>query len=179
MVPVRIAEAEFYAEEGAAEAAAGKRKNASEDVVEASVVTDGELVADALELMARDGKVSVSFQCECSLPFLVLQLKDIGRFCSIEVTAESRGGEEHTLVYSSRATLARVGRTKATMPLMLSSGWNYLCLDVEDALHLAFGASLAVTTCVTVRSSCRLARVFFQDKRYEDRELPDFLRVLQ
>ncbi len=177
--PRAAAESEFYAEEGMAEAAAGRRKNTSEDVVEASIVTDGEIAAEALELMGRDGKVRLGFKCECSLPFLVLQLKDIGRFCAVELTVESRAGAEYTIELSSRASVARIGREKASLPLMIRPGWNYCCVDVEDVVHMAFGAHLAFTTGVTVKSSCRVARIFFQDKRYEDRELPAFLRVVK
>lgn len=174
-----VPEAEFYAEEGMAAVSAGKRKNASEDVLEGSIVTDGEVACEVLELMGRDGKVRVQFNCECRLPFLVFQIKDVGRFCAVEVVAEGKDGTEYTLELSSRATVARVGRQKAALPLMLGKGWNYCCLDVEDILHTAFGAKLAFTTRVAVKSSCRISKVFFQDKRYEDRELPDFLRVIK
>ena len=176
----RPAEAEFYAEEGEAEAAAGKKKVSSgEDIVEASIVKDGELGVEVLEMIGRGGIVRLTYNTECALPFLVLQIKDIGRFCSVEVTFESTDGQERTLTLSSKASVARVAKVTATLPLMLrQESWNYCCLDVEDLAFTAFGSKLSCTTRVVVASSCRVARVFFQDKRYEDRELPAFLRVI-
>jgi hypothetical protein len=173
------AEAEFYAEEQAEHAPGSRRINASEEVVEASVVKDGEIGADALEMVGGRTKVRLSFQCEIRLPFLVVHLKDIGKFCAFGVVCEARDGTELTLELRSNASLARVSSSKAVLPLILRPGWNYCCLDVEDIVHTAFGKVLALTTRVTVESSCRVSKVFFQDKRYEDRELPEFLRVIR
>ncbi|KAJ1407587.1 hypothetical protein B484DRAFT_309359, partial [Ochromonadaceae sp. CCMP2298] len=63
------------------------------------------------------------------------------------------------------------------VPLEIQEGWQYLCIDLEDLLANAFGASYAMCREVTVCGSCRLSKLYFQSQMYADVELPKFLRV--
>ena len=83
------------------------------------------------------------------------------------------------LEFSTRLSVTRIGTSACKMPLLLdAASWNYVCLDLQHLSHLAFGASYAYCKEVIVNANVAVARVFFQDRKYEDVELPAFLRVV-
>lgn len=58
-----------------------------------------------------------------------------------------------------------------------SSSWQHACLDLETLVAKAYGTQYLATLQVRIFASCRLHRVFFQDRRYSDAELPTYLKV--
>ena len=84
-----------------------------------------------------------------------------------------------TLEFSTRYSTTRVSASACKMPLLLDVGaWNYVCLDLQHLSNLAFGAPYNYCKEVTVTANVLIARVYFQDRKYEDVELPAFLRVV-
>ena len=86
-------------------------------------------------------------------------------------------GIKRHLICNSRQSTSRISKNSCSLPLELVDGWNYLCLDLKELTEAAFGVQYSSTLKVTVYSSTRLWRCFFQDKRYADIELPTHLRT--
>lgn len=147
------------------------------DPSEATVVKDEETKCEAIELYGRLAEMSIP--CRCDLPYLVMQVKDVDRFMSFEVTVVDHEKRIRKLVASNKQSMARVKAYECSMPLTLKKGWNYVCLDLPDLTQRAFGTQYQRTKNVTLRANCRVLRVYFQDRRYEDVELPAFLRVIK
>ena len=60
-------------------------ENEKQDMLsEVNVLTDAELKIEVVELMGP--KVRLAVPCRCDLPLLVLHLKDLEKFASIEIT---------------------------------------------------------------------------------------------
>ena len=72
----------------------------------------------------------------------------------------------------------KIKDAECSMPLTLTEGWNYVCLDLQSLVNNAYGTDLRRAICVQVFASCRLLRVFFQAQPYSDAELPKHLQVL-
>ncbi len=163
-----IEEARFYTEES----------GGSGEAREASVFVDKEVGVEVCELVGKD--VMLTFGCRCSLPFLVLHLRDVGRWCSIDLEVVDETKRVRTITATNKVSVARISADKAVLPLVLIGGrWNRVCLDLEDICSKAFGQKLAWTRLLRVGASLRVARIYFADAHYEDRALPPFLRVIQ
>jgi hypothetical protein len=162
-----IEEARFYSEESGS---GGEPR-------EASVFVDKEVGVEVVELVGKD--VRLSFGCRCSLPFLVAHVRDIGRWCAVEVEVVDESRRVRTIVATNRASVARISADRAVLPLLLlPRRWNRICLDLEDICAKAFGQKYTWTRHVRVDASLRVARIYFADAHYEDRALPPFLRVV-
>ena len=147
------------------------------DPSEAQVVKDDETKCEAIELYGA--RAVMEIPCRCELPYLVLQVKDVERFVSFTVTVVDHERRVRRLTVSNKQSMARVKAFECSMPLVLQTGWNYVCLDLADLTQRAFGTQYQRCKCVTLRSNCRVLRVYFQDRMYEDVELPAFLRVIK
>lgn len=145
---------------------------------EVEIVKDAELGIDAIDLAGPQARIVVP--CRAPLRYLIAHIKDMGQFSTITVTVVDNQKRIRRLNFSSRTSHAKIEQDAASLPLLLEDhAWNYLCLDLENMCHVAFGAPYAYCKEVCVTATCALGRLFFTDKKYEDVELPPFLRVLQ
>jgi len=67
--------------------------------------------------------------------------------------------------------------TDLSIPLLLTSGWNKIEVDMEDLLA-SIGQKFVSAESVKILASCRLRRIYFSDRKYPDWELPHGLRIL-
>lgn len=165
-------EASFRREEG------GRVHTLADAVV---VVDDEARVApmEVLELLTSGPRVSLTIPCACDLPLLVLHVKGLGRHCGVELEVEDAGGALRRVSASNRQASVRVEAGAAVdMPLDLAPGWNHVRINVPDVLRRAFGVAYGRTRSVAVLASCRVARIWFENRAFEDSELPPFLRTL-
>lgn len=148
-------------------------------------VTDEDLGSSALELWSTSPH-SASVSCPppgrgelgATLPLLVLQMKSLGRPCSIEVECRDARGERRRVrasTYVHRAKLTPPGLV--TVPLSLEDGWNSVQFDLPDLLKRAFAADYASTARVRIHASCRVRRVYLADRAYREDELPPEFRL--
>lgn len=138
---------------------------------------DPELGFETVDLLGEGVRLAVAVKC--SLPFLVLQLRDVDHFTSVQLTLVDSGKRIRRYTVSNKQTMIRVKGDNASAPLMLVPGWNYLLLDLPSIMSQAFGAQFAYCKEIAINSSVRVGRVFFQDDTYEDAQLPEFLRVIK
>jgi hypothetical protein len=64
------------------------------------------------------------------------------------------------------------------MPLLLGPSWQYLNLDIADIVQRAFGTQYTSCRGVQVSGTCRVSKIYLQDREYADAELPSYLSVL-
>lgn len=145
---------------------------------EVTVLKDEELGKEVVELYGPQARVEIP--CRCDLPYLVLQLKDMSKFLSFELVVVDHEKRVRRFTISNKQSTARVMAQACSLPLTVKDGtWNYINLDLADLTQRAFGTMYQRTKLVAINSNCRLARLFFQDKCYEDVELPRWLRVVE
>lgn len=171
LVPVvrAMEEARFFQEKGKAD-----------ELFEVNAFADKELGgAEVVELIGKG--VQVSFKCRCSLPYLVMHARDIGKFCEIGIEVVDTTGRVRTLTATTKSSLVRIkGGDTAQLPMVLEAGkWNLVVLDLDDLTKRAFGAEYQCCRKIVAKSDMRISKIFFQDLMYEDRQLPEFLRVIK
>lgn len=83
--------------------------------------------------------------------------------------------------YAARCTSSPAPQALYTTPSSHGMRWlsSLNATDLADLTERAFGTQYQRCKRVTIGSNCRLARLFFQDREYEDVELPSFLRVIK
>lgn len=171
----------------AAEEAAFRRESAAgargQVLADAAILPDAECglrSAEVLELLSNGPRVALAIPCRSALPFLVLHLRDVGRFCSIELELEdSEGRARRVHAGNKQASVRLAGDGGAlSVPLELVPGWNAVRLDLASLVRVGFGAAYACTRCVTVVASCRVARIWLESRPLEDSELPPWLATL-
>jgi len=172
----------------AAEEAAFRRESAggarAQLMADAVILPDEECglrSVEVLELMSNGPRVALAIPCHSELPFLVLHVRDVGRFCSMELELEDGEGRLRRVHAGNRQASVRLsGDNEAlSMPLELVPGWNHVRLDLASLMAVGFGAKYACTRSVTVVASCRVARIWLESRPLEDRELPAWLGTLQ
>ena len=146
---------------------------------EVTVLQDGEVgKRQVIELYGPKARIEIP--CRCELPYLCLQVRDMSRFLSFEFHVVDHERRVRRFIVSNRLSAARVGAQEASLPLELEKGaWNYVNLDLVDLTERTFGTMYQRCKLVAINSTCRVLRVFFQDRCYEDVELPHFLRVIK
>jgi hypothetical protein len=60
----------------------------------------------------------------------------------------------------------------ATMPMRLELGWNQVIINLSDYVKKAFGTNYSETSRVTIHANCRIRRIYFTDRLYNEEELP-------
>jgi hypothetical protein len=146
---------------------------------EVSIVDDFELQVQSIsviELIGSDSKIL--FYTDCGRPYLVVQFKSIERFLKLSVLCSDDTGNDKLFEMSNKSSFITIDKNMCKMPLEIDIGWQYVCIELEELLANAFGTSFVSCKEVTVSGSCRLARLYFQSKKYSDVELPSFLRVV-
>lgn len=111
------------------------------------------------------------------LPFLVLILKNLGRYFSFEVTILDDQQMRRRFRVSTYQSTTRVRPFICTMPLRLDEGWNQIQFNLADFTRRAYGTNYMETLHVQVHANCRLRRLYFSDRLYSEDELPPDFRL--
>jgi hypothetical protein len=143
---------------------------------EVVVLDDKEVDAQVVELLGPSAQLI--FPCQCPLRYLVIQCKNIGKYCGLTIEVVDNKKQKRHFMLSNNQSRLHITSHEASLPMRMKDGWNYLCLDLRDMTKNAFGTMYQRAICVQIFSSCRILRAFFQAEKYADVELPAHLRVL-
>ena len=145
-----------------------------------NLVEDSELSIKSppqvVEIMGPETKLI--FYPNCKRPLLAMHFKSMKRFVSFFITCVDDNKKKKCFEISNKNSFVTIDDFTCKMPLEIESGWQYVCLDLEELMGTAFGVSYAKCASVEIRGSCRLSKLFFQSQKYADIELPKFLRVI-
>ncbi|DBA01325.1 TPA: hypothetical protein N0F65_001830 [Lagenidium giganteum] len=145
---------------------------------EVTILEDGDVKEEVVQILGHEAQLV--FPCRNIFRYVVLFIKNLEQFFEFQVEILDDKQEYRTFKATNARSLARIDASTCQLPLMLgqSEGWRYLCMDLQDLTARAFGSKHVTTTHLKIGSNCRLLRVYFQDERYFDRELPPHLTFL-
>ncbi|KAI8078290.1 DUF667-domain-containing protein [Gilbertella persicaria] len=106
------------------------------------------------------------------LPYLVLIVKNLNRYFSFEVEVMDDKNEKRRLRASNYQISTRVKPYMLTMPMRLDPGWNQIVFNLGDYVKKGYGTNYTETNRVTVHANCRIRRIYFTDRTYNEDELP-------
>jgi len=142
---------------------------------EVRCVDDPEIGQPAVDVVEQG---MLQFPCNSILRYLVLHIKNLEKFTSLDVEIVDDAKLYRAFHLSSRRTIATITPEQCELPMMLGSGWQVIHLDLEDMVRRAYGTGYLSTVQVTINGTCRVAKAFFSDVIYADAQLPPFLRVV-
>ena len=146
---------------------------------EVTIVDDKELQNQIVAELTGPG-AALTFQTRAGVqPLLVMYAKCLDKFFSLDVNVVDGEDNYYTFIFSNRRSIVKIEGHLCEVPMVLGSGWQYICVDLQDLTTKAFGVSYFSTIQVRVNSSCRLFRLYFAGREYADIELPPYLRLLQ
>jgi hypothetical protein len=143
-----------------------------------SVLEDETVKEDVVQVLGNDAELV--FPVRNIFRYLVLFIKNMDLFLEFNVQVLDDKQKYRRFSVTNTRSLARVEDSRCQLPLAFGSqpGWRYLCMDLQDLTRQAFGTRHVTTTEVRISGNCRLLRIFFQDERYADAELPAHLTFL-
>lgn len=141
-----------------------------------NIVCDDELSGKSvIDIVGEDSKIT--FKCHSKYDNLVLHINSGNRFFSIDIHLRDESGKERTFQLSNKKSSIMIINDTCTIPMDIGTGWQRICISLDNMLSRAFGFMFVSCSCVTICGSCRLAKIFFQAEDYADPQLPLFLRV--
>merc|ERR1719181_1673613 len=124
-----------------------------QDGSEVNVIDDEELGSTVVELVGP--QAALVFQCGAILRYLVLHIKNLDRFLSIEVEVVDDSKQYRTFHLSNRRSLASIHGSRCELPLSIGPGWQHLNMDLE-AFTSRCGRS--VPRCAAMKPRCARAQ---------------------
>lgn len=142
-------------------------------------ITDEEIQSLVLEIMGAN--VSTTFiTCPVDpkktlgikLPYFVMVVKNLKKYFTFEVQILDDKGIKRRFRASNYQSSTRVKPFICTMPMRLDEGWNQIQFNLSDFCKRAYGTNYVETLRVQVHANCRLRRIYFSDRLYNEDELP-------
>lgn len=142
------------------------------------VLEDETVKEDVVQVLGNDAELV--FPVRNLFRYLVMFIKNIDLFLEFHVEVLDDAQKYRHFTVTNTRSLARVEGLRCQLPLAFGThpGWRYLCMDLRELTSQAFGTKHVTTTKVRVGGNCRLLRVFFQQERYTDADLPAHLTFL-
>ncbi|GMF11690.1 unnamed protein product [Phytophthora lilii] len=142
------------------------------------VLEDEIVKEDVVQVLGNDA--GLVFPVRNIFRYLVMFIKNMDLFMEFRVEVLDDSQKYRQFTVTNTRSLARVEDSACQLPLAFGEhpGWRYLCMDLQDLTNQAFGTRHVTTTEVRINGNCRLLRIFFQDERYADADLPAHLTFL-
>jgi hypothetical protein len=120
----------------------------------------------------------IEFLTSSSLPFVAFHLKNEDCFLSITITIKDDQDLVRKLIMSNKRSIIHANQNLCELPMIMGPGWQYINLDLVDMVDRAFGSMYVSTRAVQISGTCRMSKIYFQDREYADVELPTLLRLM-
>mmetsp|Transcript_21805 Transcript_21805/g.28577 ORF Transcript_21805/g.28577 Transcript_21805/m.28577 type:complete len:195 (+) Transcript_21805:51-635(+) len=142
---------------------------------EVAVVDDEELGRSCIDIEGR--RASLVFHCSSILPYLVIYVKNVDKFCSFDLEIVDDSKQYRSLSIGNHRSMATLTKNAVSMPLEMGPSWQYIFIDLEDLVRRAFGTNYLTTCQIQLYGHCRIYKMYFADRQYADAELPMHLRL--
>mmetsp|Transcript_11693 Transcript_11693/g.18740 ORF Transcript_11693/g.18740 Transcript_11693/m.18740 type:complete len:195 (-) Transcript_11693:280-864(-) len=142
-------------------------------------ITDQDIQSSVIEVMGTN--VSTSYiTCPADskktlgikLPFLVMIIKNLKKYFTFEVTVLDDKQIRRRFRASSYQQRTVVKAFICTLPMWLDEGWNQIQFNLSDFTRRAYGTHYIETLRVQIHANCRIRRIYFSDRLYNEDELP-------
>lgn len=121
---------------------------------------------------------AIEFRTTSLIRYLAFHVKNENSFLKLKIKVMDSAGIIRQLVLTNQRSTVFCNRNVCEMPLLLGPNWQYLNLDIADIVPRAFGTQFTSCRGVQVSGTCKVSKIYFQDREYADAELPSHLSVL-
>ena len=136
---------------------------------------DSHLLSSADVISLSDAQID--FNVYSTYKYLAFQIRHLGEFFLISLRVFDTNGVYRNIMISNNRSTVLISRNEVKMPLLVKEGWQFIGINLEDILQRAFSVGYDSCSQLIISGSCRIWRMYFQEKEYADCQLPYFLRV--
>ncbi|XP_058804595.1 cilia- and flagella-associated protein 20-like [Phymastichus coffea] len=111
------------------------------------------------------------------MPIFVMIVKNMNRYFTLEITVLDDRNVHRRFRLSNFQKVTQIQYFTTSMPLCLKSGWNEIYFDLSDLTRRAYNTNYVETTRVQIHANCRIRVLYFCDKLYEDKDIPQKLKM--
>ncbi|CAL7949802.1 unnamed protein product [Xylocopa violacea] len=106
------------------------------------------------------------------LPILVVVIKNLNLQCRLQVQVTDTQNCLHNFQFTNAESEKQNSKgVICRVKLKLETGWNKLELNLLSLTQTAFKRDYAVAQRIQICGNCRLRRIYFIDKHYDDQEI--------
>lgn len=110
-------------------------------------------------------------------PFLVLTVKPRDNsFFALDVQILDDTGTRRRFRFASGQVIFDVQTFYCRIPLVLEEGWNNIVLPLRHLTKEVYGTGYVETLRIQIYPSCKIKKLYFADKDYDEEELPKEFR---
>jgi hypothetical protein len=114
------------------------------------------------------------------LPFMVLAVKNMHKYFSIEVQILDDGGQLRRFRGSNYQSKTTPTSFYCPFPLAFNNpGWNEFTLNLAEYTERAYGTNYLETVRIQVHANCRIRHIYFCDRLYTDDEKPIEYKIVK
>lgn len=107
-----------------------------------------------------------------SMPIFNLIFKNLKKCFAFEIeVVDVNKGKKRFHASSSRSNIM-VTASVTFIPIRPKDGWNTLVIDLNKLMRRCYSVDYFETTRLTLYANCRVRRMYFSDRVYQEEELP-------
>lgn len=112
-----------------------------------------------------------------SLSQLAIHFKNTNRYFTLMLALVDSNNMLRNIEISNKRSTIYIDNNDCRIPMEIKVGWQYINLDMNSICHHAFGTTFRNCKELQIHGSCRVSKIYLQDKEYADAQLPVWLRV--
>ncbi|GFQ73839.1 cilia- and flagella-associated protein 20 [Trichonephila clavata] len=117
----------------------------------------------------------VRSRTNCTMPILTLMLEYLNRPFAFEIQLKDSKNMKRKYRMSTCRTNSKLSTVICHLPIYLTRGWNKIIIDLPSLTRLSYNSRFVEFLGMKVYSSCRIRKIYFSDRKYEENELPEEL----
>ncbi|KAK0163213.1 hypothetical protein PV327_006918 [Microctonus hyperodae] len=147
-------------------------------------VTDNEINSLALEVAGTNVSTTYIYTPKdrkdvlgIELCFLIMVVKNMKKYFTFEVTILDDKKMHRRFRVSNFQSATKIRPFSTSMPMGLSGGWNQIQFNLAEFCKKIYGSNYIETTRMQVHANCRIRRIYFADRLYQEDELPEEYKI--
>ncbi|GIY05755.1 cilia- and flagella-associated protein 20 [Caerostris darwini] len=114
----------------------------------------------------------IRMKMDCTMPILVLIVEYLEQPFTIEFSVKDSRNMKRKFRLSTCQISSKLSSLMCHMPLELQKGWNQTEIDLQALTMLSYNTNYVEFLMIYIYANCRLKKVYFADKKYDESELP-------
>lgn len=154
-------------------------ENSSEKYIEGvTPLNDATFKKPVLLLQLK--KVSWKIPLLSKYPLVTIHFDAMNHFVNFYFIVYDTNKTKRSLVLTSKRSKVYIEENTCTIPLLVKNGWQYLCINISELLLNSYGLTYSHVTEIGIHSSsCKVAKLYLQEREHADVELPQNLQVFE
>ncbi|XP_050528132.1 uncharacterized protein LOC126898235 [Daktulosphaira vitifoliae] len=111
------------------------------------------------------------------LPIFVMIIENLNQYLSFVITILDDMNIRRRFRFCNYVKDSKIDIYSYSAPLCLNRDWNQLIFDLEKFTENVFQTKYFQTIRIQIHANCKLRRIYFCDKVYDDNSLPKEYRV--